>query len=217
MIARFSGIVFLESVAVFIESATLLRKFLVGKRESVAIDEIVSGIIRRIDVDHLHFSGIVALQKFEDFEIVTLDIEILRIEPALRSVLADALFHTRTQRLRSCRARRRHRLALPRPGKLVALYISLDNRRRKHLTELVQIYRSPLTFALGKKSNKLLRIFSRQVSRRATYFFHTIISLFTCARSFASAYFLSSCFSRIAFLSNPPTVRAMPQVGNGAR
>ena len=39
----------------------------------VGIDEIVAGVVGRIDVDHLHLAVIRLLEEFEDFQVVALD------------------------------------------------------------------------------------------------------------------------------------------------
>lgn len=53
-----------------------------GIAEVVGVNKIFAGVVRRIDVDHLHFFVIRSLQKFQDFQIVALDIEVVAVELA---------------------------------------------------------------------------------------------------------------------------------------
>ena len=49
--------------------------------EVIGIDEVLAGVVGRVDVDELYLSGIALLEQLEDFEVVALDHEVLRRVP----------------------------------------------------------------------------------------------------------------------------------------
>lgn len=58
--------------------------------EVVGIDEVVAGVIGRVDVDKLYLPGVRFLKELEDFEVVALDHDILRGVPVHAVCLAGA-------------------------------------------------------------------------------------------------------------------------------
>ena len=62
MITRLGGVIDLETVAVLVERASIVIKLLLREREAVAIDEIVSGVVRRVDVDDVHLAAVRVVQ-----------------------------------------------------------------------------------------------------------------------------------------------------------
>ena len=59
----------------------------------IGIDEVVAGVVRRVDIDHFDLAEIALLQKLEDFQIIALDVEVFGGVPVL------ALRHARAQGL----------------------------------------------------------------------------------------------------------------------
>ena len=59
--------------------------------EVVGIDEVLAGVVGRVDVDELHLAGVGFLEELEDFEVVALDHEVLGGVPV------HAVFRARTQ------------------------------------------------------------------------------------------------------------------------
>ena len=49
--------------------------------EVVGIDEVLAGVVGRVDVDELHLPGVALLQELEHFEVVALDHQVLRGVP----------------------------------------------------------------------------------------------------------------------------------------
>ena len=49
--------------------------------EVVRVDEVLAGVVGRVDVDELHLAGVGFLEELEDFEIVALDHEVARGVP----------------------------------------------------------------------------------------------------------------------------------------
>ena len=47
--------------------------------EIIIIDEVVSGVVGGIDVDHLHPVGVALSEDLEDFEIVAFDVEVVGV------------------------------------------------------------------------------------------------------------------------------------------
>ena len=75
-----------QAVIVLVIHSHLLVFFFLRAHEIVGIDEVVAGVVRRVDVDHLHLAEIALLQQLKDFQIVALDVEVFGGVP----VLADA-------------------------------------------------------------------------------------------------------------------------------
>ena len=53
-----------DLITVFIKETTVCLEFLLTLREVVVIDEVVTGIIRRVNVDHLDLAEIVLAENF---------------------------------------------------------------------------------------------------------------------------------------------------------
>ena len=62
-----------ETEALFVGLAGEAQVFLEALAVVVGIDEILSCVIRRVDVDHLDLTDIGFLEELEDFEIVSLN------------------------------------------------------------------------------------------------------------------------------------------------
>ena len=54
---------------------------LLGLMEVILIYKIITRIVRRVDINHLHLAHIGVLEQFEHFQIITLNIEVLGILP----------------------------------------------------------------------------------------------------------------------------------------
>ena len=75
-----------------INLARLLLVVLDGVAEVIGIDKILSGVVGRVDVDHLHALVVRTLKEFQHFKVVALDVEVPGCVPVLRLLAA------RTQR-----------------------------------------------------------------------------------------------------------------------
>jgi len=82
-----------QAVFVLVIHSHLLVFFFLRAHEIVGIDEVVAGVVRRVDIDHLDLAEIALLQELENFQIVALDVEVFGGVPIL------ALCHTGAQRL----------------------------------------------------------------------------------------------------------------------
>ncbi|GFI54973.1 hypothetical protein IMSAG013_00010 [Clostridiales bacterium] len=72
---------------------SLLRDFLIprhGIGKIILIHKVVAGVVRRIDIDHLHLAVVGGLQKLENFQIVALYVQVLRIVKVYAFVRAGA-------------------------------------------------------------------------------------------------------------------------------
>ena len=67
--------------------------------EIVAIDEILAGIVRRVDIDRGDLAHIRFPQNFERVEIVPFDVDVFRVDRADRAVASDASLANESQRL----------------------------------------------------------------------------------------------------------------------
>ena len=73
--------IFEQAVFIFVIHSHLFVFFFLRAHEIVSIYEIISCIIRGINIDHLDLAEVTFLQDFQDFQIIALDIEILRGVP----------------------------------------------------------------------------------------------------------------------------------------
>ena len=69
-----------------------------GIMEVIFVNEILSRVVRRIDVDHLDLAIVGALQELQHLEIVTLDVEVFTVELAGCAVLAGTFRNAGTER-----------------------------------------------------------------------------------------------------------------------
>ena len=104
-----------QPVVLLVIHAGLLILLLLAALELVPIDKVVTCVVRRIDVDHLHLAQVALLQEFEDFQIVTFNIEVLRGVPV------PAILFRRAQRLGDGPGSLGHGGFFPNPGELIAL------------------------------------------------------------------------------------------------
>ena len=104
-----------QSIIFIVNDSHFTVFFTLCTHKIVCIDEVVARIIRRININHLDLAEIALLQEFQDFQIIALDIEILRGIP-----VAAVCFH-RAQRFRDWPRRFRHCRLFADPCKFIAL------------------------------------------------------------------------------------------------
>ena len=71
---------------IHISSKQIFLRLRTGK--VIVIHEVIPRVIRRVDINHLHLTEIRLLQQFQHFEVVALDIEVLRSVP-IHAILLD--------------------------------------------------------------------------------------------------------------------------------
>ena len=128
-----------KPISLFVILTAVPHIFVSTLGKIVLIDKIVSRIIRRINVDHLHLAQIGLLQELQHFQIIALNVEVFTVKAAGRTVLAHAVCHNRAQRCRNGRIGRQHRLFLIRPCKLVAFFPALHDGVGKLLPQNVKV------------------------------------------------------------------------------
>lgn len=99
-----------QAVFVLVVHSHLLVFFFLRAHEIVGIDEVVAGVVRRVDIDHLDLAEIALLQELEDFQIIALDVEVLAVKATGSAIFANAIRHNGTQSCRDGRIGRQHRL-----------------------------------------------------------------------------------------------------------
>ena len=102
--------------------------------EFVLVDEVVAGVVRRIDIDHFHFAGVIRLQEFQRFQIVAFDKEIVRVREI------HAFRRTEAQTVRGRRVGGKDGGALARPVQAVTFLRAFGQRPRQFLTQQVEIH-----------------------------------------------------------------------------
>ena len=132
-----------QAVFVLVIHSHLLVFFFLRAHEIVGVDEIVAGVVRRVDIDHLDLAKIALLQELEDFQIVTLDVEIFSGVPVL------ALRHAGAQRLTDRLVGFHDSRLLADPCELVCL-VAVHHVRREHLFQQLKIDRPLVHFFLRR-------------------------------------------------------------------
>ena len=61
-------------VSIFIEGSACSLEILTGLSEVVIIDEVVAGVIRRVNIYHLDCAEIVLAENFEHIKVIALDV-----------------------------------------------------------------------------------------------------------------------------------------------
>ena len=150
-----------------------------GLGEVVVIHEVVARVVRRVDVDHLHFAQVVLAQQLQHFEVVALNVEVLRV------VEIDALLAAGAQRVGGRRVGKADGVALVGPGELVAFLGAFHDVLREFLPELVEVnrhFRLPVLVealgeAVGEEFAYSLYVFVHLVGGLHIEFIH-VISIF---------------------------------------
>lgn len=106
-----------------------------GFAEIVFVDEIVAGVVGRVDIDELDFAGVVLAQELQRVEVVSLDVQVLGGVPVL------AAFLDRTQGLGDGFADEAFRLAFAGPSELVAFPVAFRHIT-KSLFQRVEVHRA---------------------------------------------------------------------------
>ena len=68
-----------ETVALLVKLSRVGEVFGRRLRKVILIDKVIARVVRRIDIDHLHLVEIGLLQALQHIEVVTLDVEVLRV------------------------------------------------------------------------------------------------------------------------------------------
>ena len=107
---------------------------MVAFSEFVLVDEVVTGVVRRIDIDHFHFAGVIRLQQFQRFQIVAFDKEVVRV------LEIHAFRRTGAQAVRGRRVGGKDGGTFARPVQAVTFLRAFGQRPRQFLTQQVEIH-----------------------------------------------------------------------------
>ena len=119
-------------ISVLIKISSTFIVILVVHHERIWINEIVTSVIRRVNVNHLDCTKITFLQKFQHFQIVALDVKVLG------SIPIHAFFLTRTQRFTDRLVGFHDSSLFTYPCKFVC-FAALNHITRKHLLEQFKV------------------------------------------------------------------------------
>ena len=106
-----------------------------GLGEVVVIHEVVARVVGRVNVNHLHLAEVVLAQQLQHFEVVALNVEVLRV------VEVHAFLAAGAQRVGGRRIGQADGVALVGPGELVAFLGAFHDVLREFLPELVEVNR----------------------------------------------------------------------------
>ena len=149
-----------QAVLVLVVHSHLRVFFFLRAHEIVGIDEVVAGVVRRVDIDHLDLTKIAFLQQLEDFQIVALDVEVFGGVPVF------ALCHAGAQRLANRLVGFHDSRLLADPCKLVCL-VPVHHVRRKHLFQQLKIDR-PFVHLLLRRAVFLVQHFRDAVRKQGS-------------------------------------------------
>ena len=147
-----------QAVFVFVVHSHLLVFFFLRAHEIVGIDEVVAGVVRRVDIDHLDLAEIALLQELEDFQIIALDVEVFGGVPVL------AFFHAGAQGLPNWLVGFHDCRLLTDPCELVCL-VAVHHVRREHLFQQLKIDR-PFVHLLLRRAVFLIQHFRDAVGKQ---------------------------------------------------
>ena len=112
-----------KAVALLVELTASIHVCICAFGKIVLINEVVSRVIGRIDIDHLDLAHIGFLQKLEHIEVIALDIEVFR------GIKIHALLAAGAQRCGDRAVCKQYGLFLIRPCELIALLLALNDNR----------------------------------------------------------------------------------------
>lgn len=164
-------------VALLIKQADLLIVLLLVHLKAVVVDEVVAGVIGRVDVDHLHLAQVALLEELQHLQVVPLDVQVFGGIPVFALLwagaqgLADGLVGLHNGGL------------LAHPGELIAL-VALQHVVGEHLPEQLEVDGlfqpalsvRPLRDAPGEQCGDLLYIARRQIRRLKFHVVHIVAS-----------------------------------------
>lgn len=137
-----------------------------GLRKVIVVNEIMTRVVRWVDVDHLDLARIRVAKELQRVEVVALDVEILG------SIPVNALFRAGAQALVNGAIRLLLGVALAWPGELVALSLTLRHIAHSlfqglniNRTTQASIRFANLGHHFGKELAKSLNIFIQDVRR----------------------------------------------------
>ena len=128
-----------QLVSFFIKLTAISEVFFGILREIVLVNKVIACVIRRIDIDHLHFAEIGLLQQLQRLQIIALDIDIFRVDAAWSSIFTDRLFTVKAQCLCNRLIRQHNRLFLIWPCKLITFLRAFYHSGRDFLTQYIRI------------------------------------------------------------------------------
>ena len=108
-----------QSISFFIGLPAALCIICCLLRKIIFINEVISRVIGRIDVNYLHLPQIRFLEKLQGIQIIAFDVDILRVRPAGGPIPSHRFFFFEAKCLGNGRIRKGHGFSLIRPGKLV--------------------------------------------------------------------------------------------------
>jgi hypothetical protein len=134
-----------EAMAFSVDLPGVLEVGLQALSVVVGVDEVVAGVVGRVDIDHLDLAQVRLLQQLEDLEVVALDDEVLG------GVEGDALLGGRTQGAETGRLDGAEAIGLARPVHAVAFFANVDRFAQNQL-QAVKVKLSVLGTNLGKET-----------------------------------------------------------------
>ena len=122
-----------QAVAFLIEVAHRLIHFLTAHSEVIIVNEVITGIVGGINIDHLHLAKVSTLQELEYLKVISFDIEVLRLVPV------HTTLHDGAQRLACRLSRRTLCVLLTYPIEAEALLIAVKDLIPEELSQGLEV------------------------------------------------------------------------------
>ena len=94
--------------------------------EFVLVDEVMTRVVGRVDIDHLDLAVVAALQELQHLMVVALNIDVVGVKGAVLAIAAAALLHARAKRRRADGLRLADGIGLAGPRERIALLALVD-------------------------------------------------------------------------------------------
>ena len=127
-------------VALSIKCPTSCLVFVTILCKVIVIHEVITRVIRWVNVDHLDSTQIIFTQDFEDFEVVALDIKVFRIETSGTPIPTYTFFGARAQGHGAWRISQTSRSLFVRPRELVSFFAFAHDFVGQFCPQLIKVY-----------------------------------------------------------------------------
>ena len=185
--------VFEKPIVILIEKSRFFIIICTRNGKIITINKVIAGVVRRVNINHLDLTEVAFLQKFQNFQVVTLNVEVFGGVPI------HAFFLARTQGLADRLVGFHDSSLFANPCKFVG-FVTLQYIAGKHLAEQVKvdgffhlaIFAHGFGDAVGEHSTDFINVLSRHIGRLHSHFIHVYFPPFIFLNKFSNSRILSA-------------------------
>ena len=183
-----------HTVAVLVKLPAVSKVLIRALGKVILIHKVITGVVRRINVDHLDFAEIGFLQELQHFEVVALNIEVfggIKVHAASAAIRFSLticpsgncfIFANRAQRLIDRGIGKKNGLLLVRPSELIAFLVTVHhgagNLLHQHILvdcpDDLAVFVDCFRHGIGKHRRQLSKIFISLVRCLHSQFIHWV-------------------------------------------